>query len=193
MIGQLNVPINSLIGFMQNCQDAKISLERLARIHDKDNEVKESDNNVEALPANKDINFKNVFFRYGSQATQWVLEDLTLRILQGKVTAVVGASGSGKITMLKLLLKFNAPNMGAVQVGANSLENYNSDYWRKNVGVVMQKASFSPIPLPVISPNRIQTVLLIKNGCLPLPALPISKNLSKAFQTDIKRASAQAV
>ncbi|MCB0576616.1 MAG: peptidase domain-containing ABC transporter, partial [Saprospiraceae bacterium] len=65
IIGQLNVPINSFIGFMQAYQDARISLERLAEIHDKEDEVKEGDNLIDQLPAVKDITFNNVSFRYG--------------------------------------------------------------------------------------------------------------------------------
>ena len=138
IIGQLNVPINSFIGFMQNYQDAKISLERLGEIHEKENETNEHDNNIDMLPVHKDITLKDVYFRYGSSESNWVLEDINLRIPEGKVTAIVGASGSGKTTLLKLLLKFHAPTSGTINIGNNNLSNYNSDFWRKNVGVVMQ-------------------------------------------------------
>ncbi|MCB0576617.1 MAG: ATP-binding cassette domain-containing protein, partial [Saprospiraceae bacterium] len=51
----------------------------------------------------------------------------------------VGASGSGKTTLLKLILKFYEPTEGLINVGANNLNNFDSDFWRKNIGVVMQE------------------------------------------------------
>lgn len=139
IIGQLNVPINSFIGFIQTYQDAKISLERLAEIHDKENEVKEGDDGIDRLPSVKDITFKNVSFRYGASTSPLVLENINLTIPAGKATAIVGASGSGKTTLLKLILKFYPPNEGSISVGNNNLANFDSDFWRKNVGVVMQE------------------------------------------------------
>ncbi|HTI10364.1 MAG TPA: peptidase domain-containing ABC transporter [Puia sp.] len=138
IIGQLNVPINSFVSFLQAYQDAKISLERMAEIHDKPDEIVESDNNIDALPKEKDLVFNNVYFRYGSDASPWVLENISLTIPEGKVTAIVGASGSGKTTLLKLILKFYPPTTGSIRVGNNNLSNFNSDFWRKNIGVVMQ-------------------------------------------------------
>lgn len=139
IIGQLNIPINSFIGFMQTYQDARISLERLAEIHDKEDEVKEGDNLIDQLPAVKDICFKNVSFRYGGATAPLVLEQINLTIPAGKVTAIVGASGSGKTTLLKLLLKFYAPTEGTISIGPNNLNNFDSDFWRRNIGVVMQE------------------------------------------------------
>ncbi|WAC42188.1 peptidase domain-containing ABC transporter [Pedobacter sp. SL55] len=138
IIGQLNAPITSFTGFIQSYQDAKISIERLSEIHDKDNETGVSESEIETLPLSKDIYIKNVNFRYGSQASPLVLEDLNFTIPEGKVTAIVGASGSGKTTLLKLILKFYDPTDGSIEVGKHSIANYNSDFWRKNVGVVMQ-------------------------------------------------------
>ncbi len=139
IIGQLNVPINSFIGFMQAYQDARISLERLAEIHDKEDEVKEGDNLIDQLPAVKDIVFKDVSFRYGGSTSPLVLEHINLVIPEGKVTAIVGASGSGKTTLLKLILKFYEPSEGLINIGPNNLNNFDSDFWRKNIGVVMQE------------------------------------------------------
>ncbi len=138
IIGQLNTPISSFVGFMQSYQDAKISLQRMAEIHDRENETNEESNNITSLPINKNIVFQNVSFRYGSEASPLVLENINLIIPEGKVTAIVGASGSGKTTLLKLILKFYKPNKGVINIGSTNLQNFNSEFWRKNVSVVMQ-------------------------------------------------------
>lgn len=139
IIGQLNTPVSAFAGFIQSYQDARISLERLAEIHNKENEVVDDNDNIDELPTNRDITFKNVSFRYGSQKSALILDNINLTIPKGKVTAIVGASGSGKTTLLKLILKFHDPTEGRIDVGSSNLSNINSDFWRKNVGVVMQE------------------------------------------------------
>lgn len=139
IIGQLNAPVSSFTGFIQSYQDARISLERLGEIHNRENETGLNEDELDALPASKEISFKNVSFRYGSATSPLVLDHINLTIPEGKVTAIVGASGSGKTTLLKLILKFYCPTEGTIEVGKQNINNFNSDFWRKNVGVVMQE------------------------------------------------------
>ena len=67
-----------------------------------------------------------------------MLEDLNLEIPKNKVTAIVGASGSGKTTIVKLLLGFYPPNRGKVRVGSTELADVNPHVWRRHTGAVMQ-------------------------------------------------------
>ncbi|SHG70420.1 peptidase domain-containing ABC transporter [Flagellimonas flava] len=138
IIGQLNLPINNFITFLQTGQDAKISLERLAEIHAKKDEEEANDNLISEFPKNKVIEIKNLSFRYGGQTSPWVLKDINLKIPEGKVTAIVGASGSGKTTLIKLLLKFYNPTTGTISVGNTKLKNIHARFWRSNCGTVMQ-------------------------------------------------------
>ncbi len=138
IIGQLNLPINNFITFIQSGQDAKISLERLAEIHDKEDEEDDTLELVKELPKSRGIRIRNLSFRYGGKSSPKVLEDLTFDIPQGQTTAIVGASGSGKTTLIKLLLKFYAPSKGDIKVGNIKLGNLGTTYWRKNCGSVMQ-------------------------------------------------------
>jgi len=137
IIGQLNLPINNFIGFIQAGQDAKISLERLAEIHEKENE-EENSALLKELPTDKSIQINNLSFRYGGKRSPKVLKNISLKIPEGKVTAIVGASGSGKTTLLKLLLKFYEPRKGSIRVGNQDLRNLSTSFWRKNCGCVMQ-------------------------------------------------------
>lgn len=139
IIGQLNAPVTSFTGFIQSYQDARISLERLGEIHNKTNEAGLHEDELDVLPPSKEITFNDVSFRYGSATSPLVLDHISLTIPEGKVTAIVGASGSGKTTLLKLILKFYNPTGGVIEVGKQNINNFNSDFWRKNVGVVMQE------------------------------------------------------
>ena len=138
IIGQLNLPINNFITFIQTGQDAKISLERLAEIHDKEDEENESLEPIKVLPENRGISLKKLTFQYGGKTSPKVLNRISLEIPQGKITAIVGASGSGKTTLIKLLLKFYDPTTGTIHVGNTNLKNLGTSFWRKNCGSVMQ-------------------------------------------------------
>ncbi len=68
-----------------------------------------------------------------------VLNDVSLTIPAGKVTAIVGASGSGKTTMLKMILGFYQPVSGEIYLGKTPLKNYSESCWRRECGCVMQE------------------------------------------------------
>lgn len=137
IIGQLNSPINEFIEFIQEMQDAKISLERIGEIHDQENEEKKDAEQLNLDLESKDLNLVNLSFKYDG-LSPYVLENINLNIPQGKVTAIVGTSGSGKTTLMKLLLKFYKPTQGEIRLQDTSLENFSSRMWRSKCGVVMQ-------------------------------------------------------
>ncbi|MFT5166828.1 MAG: ATP-binding cassette subfamily B protein [Saprospiraceae bacterium] len=137
IIGQLNAPLQQMIAFVRNLQDAEISLERLGEIHDKDDEEDVNEPHLEVIPENADIKFENVSFQY-NKLSDMVLEEVDLIIPKGKVTAIVGTSGSGKTTLVKLMLGFYAPTKGTIRVGSIGLENISKRLWRSKCGAVMQ-------------------------------------------------------
>ncbi|RLJ23097.1 ATP-binding cassette subfamily B protein [Chryseobacterium sp. 7] len=137
IIGQLNSPLLQLIDFIKQTQDAKISLERLGEIHDKDDEEDKNEQYVMDVPK-RDIEIKDMSFRYiGSDVP--VFENLSLTIPYQQTTAIVGASGSGKTTLLKLLMKFYDPDQGEIRIGNTNMKNISPRYWRDHCGVVMQE------------------------------------------------------
>lgn len=138
IVGQLNAPIGQIMAFVHSLQDAKIALERLSEIHNKEDESENVINEISELPANFDIKLKNVSFRYKG-SNQFVLDDVSLEIPSNKMTAIVGASGSGKTTLMKMLLKFYNPTNGEIKVGFTPLDLVKHSYWRSLTGVVMQE------------------------------------------------------
>ena len=138
IIGQLNAPVEQLMNFLYSLQDVKISLERINEIHEMENE----ENNKEALNAfhdqDKSLSFKNADFKYDPHNPNKTLDGINITIPEGKVTAIVGTSGSGKTTMIKLLLGYYPLLAGEITIGSTDLQKYNLKWWRKHCGVVMQ-------------------------------------------------------
>ncbi len=138
IVGQLMSPIEQFISFSRAFQDAKISLERLAEIHGKEDEELLGGDRLNTLPDDRTIRLEDVCFSYDGADRDYVLEHIDLTIPHNKVTAIVGASGSGKTTIVKLLLGFYEPNKGDVRIGDTSLRNLNPRVWRAKTGSVMQ-------------------------------------------------------
>ncbi|MFK7784431.1 MAG: peptidase domain-containing ABC transporter [Crocinitomicaceae bacterium] len=138
IIGQLNGPIQQLIGFVYSLQDAKIALERLSEIHEKEDEEPNDEEKISYVEPGGDIELKDVYFRYRG-ATENVLNGLNLTIPHRKTTAIVGSSGSGKTTLIKMLIKFYEANEGIINYGNVNLNNIAQNSWRSKCGVVMQE------------------------------------------------------
>lgn len=137
IVGQLNAPFDQFIAFIRSAQDARISLTRMAEVTDVTPEEDPTVQTIRDIPQEADIVLDKVGFAYSPLSPQ-VLSGIELTIPAGKVTAIVGASGSGKTTMLKLLLGFYPPTEGKVSVGSIPLQAINKSAWRSKCGTVMQ-------------------------------------------------------
>lgn len=139
MVGQLTVPLQDIMLFFQDLQDARTSFERLNEIQQKANENDEGKLTLEA-GSGSGFNIVNLSFKYPGIHNPFVLRGVNLFIPEGKITAIVGTSGSGKTTLMKLLLAFYQPQKGCILVGDNDLKDINTDDFRKQCGVVIQDA-----------------------------------------------------
>lgn len=138
IIGQLNVPIEQLMSFIYSMQDVKISLERINEIHEKENEESHPNAFTTFQGMDKSLRLHQVDFKYDPHNPQKVLDQVEFQIPEGKVTAIVGTSGSGKTTIIKLLLGYYRVLGGEVFIGQTPLSHYNLKWWRRQCGVVMQ-------------------------------------------------------
>lgn len=136
IVGQMNGPLQQLVGFIRSAQDAQISMERLGEIHAMEEEASGSDQ-LQLISEPGDIEIENLSFQY-NKLSNTVLGGINLSIPTGKVTAIVGRSGSGKTTLLKLLLGFFPPTEGSIRVSGLHLNAISNDYWRDQCGAVMQ-------------------------------------------------------
>lgn len=138
IIGQLSAPVSQAIGFAQSLQDAKISLERLNEIHNREDEEQAAGERLDTLPDYDALRLEDVCFSYDGADRDYVLDHLNLTVPRHKVTAIVGASGSGKTTVVKLLMGFYPPVRGHVRVGNTDLGDLDPHLWRAHTGAVMQ-------------------------------------------------------
>ena len=138
ILGQLNIPVNSLITFILSAQDTQISLARISDIHLQDDEENKIEDSIRQLPIDKSINVNNLSFRYGSKNSPLVIKNINFTIPQGKITAIVGASGSGKTTLIKHLLRIVNPSDGVINIGNTTLNSLSVSFWRSKCGSVMQ-------------------------------------------------------
>lgn len=136
IVGQLNSPVEQIMGFIYSVQDVKISLERINEIHLGRDEEKED--GAEEFGAEKSIDIRDVDFKYDRFALKKTLDGVSLSIPAGKVTAIVGASGSGKTTLIKLMLGYYATLAGNIVIAGRDIGDYSMKWWRRHCGVVMQ-------------------------------------------------------
>ena len=139
IIGQLNSPVEQIMGFIYQWQDVSISLDRMNEIHTQQNEENEDRNKTQISDVNADIHIQDLSFKYDGARPDYVLNDINLTIPKNRVTAIVGASGSGKTTLIKLMLGFYEPNEGDISIGNENLSTFNLTWWRSQCGTVMQE------------------------------------------------------
>lgn len=139
IIGQLNGPISQFIGFIQSAQDAKISLERLGEIHDREDEETAEDGKIQDIPPSSSLEIRNLTYQYEGPHSPKVLDNISMTIPACKITAIVGMSGSGKTTLIKMLLGFYKPISGEILLNNVNLDHYSPHQWRMKCGIVMQE------------------------------------------------------
>jgi len=147
ILGALNNPVQQFSAFIQELQDAKISLERLNEIHAEEDEAQQPVHKQLQLQSEAaSISIRELSFGYFSGEDEKVLRNISLEIPAGKVTAIVGMSGSGKTTLLKVLQKFyDEKYRGEIKVGTTGsgtdtpeLKQIVPKTWRDRIGTVMQ-------------------------------------------------------
>lgn len=138
IVGQMTGPIDELLDFIYQAQDATISLERMEQIYEEEDESEPEDAMIFDFMSG-DLLLEKVYFAYPGAVSSPIFQSLSLRITEQKVTAIVGASGSGKTTLIKLLLQLYPLSAGNVHVGEVPLNDIDKTAWRSRCGVVMQE------------------------------------------------------
>jgi len=184
IVGQLTSPIEQFITFARSFQDAKISLERLGEIHQREDEEQNISLKLKELPDDRTLKLENLSFSYDGADRDYVLENINLTIPENKVTAIVGASGSGKTTLIKLLLGFYEPNKGTIKLGETPLKHLNPHMWRSKTGSVMQDGFIFSDSIAgniaagqeVIDPERLRHAVTVANIRDFIDSLPLGYN-----------------
>ncbi len=129
-------PISHLTTNFNDFKQAQASFKRLEKINQ---QPIESDykNSQDIKIMHGKIEFKDVSFSYLKDIK--VLKDINLKISRGEIIAFVGASGSGKTTMLSLILKFIKPDKGAIYIDDKNISNINTKSIRSKIAIVQQQ------------------------------------------------------
>ena len=136
LFANVSAPIRQLHRIYDDMNDALIYAEGFFGILHADGEV-EATGQHHPQTVKGDFELRNVDFTY-SNGTQ-ALFDVSMRIPSGKITALVGLSGAGKSTIVNLLDKFYEPQQGTITLDGVSLGEWDTEWLRENVGLVLQK------------------------------------------------------
>lgn len=129
-------PIRSLGRVISNLSKAGISIDRLRYIMNAEVEVDSSD--ARDIDMYQDITFDHVCFKY-ENSTKNILDDVSFKIEAGKTVGILGATGSGKSTLMYLLDRLYDVSSGNIYVGDTNLKDIRLDCVRKNIGIVLQE------------------------------------------------------
>ncbi len=131
-------PAKNIANAYASIQRGLVSGERLFKILDAENKIKESDNCTELKEFTNSIEYKNVWFEYNSQTP--VLKDISVKISKGEMVALVGPSGAGKSTFADLLPRFYDVTKGAIFIDGVDIRDYSLHSLLSIMGIVTQES-----------------------------------------------------
>ncbi|RLE87983.1 MAG: ABC transporter ATP-binding protein [Thermoprotei archaeon] len=121
---------------------AKISMKRLTDILGTRSEVLEASDASDIKIRYGSINFENVWFSYDDKS--WVLKGINLNIEPGEIVAIVGPTGSGKTSLLHLLLRLYDPQKGRICIDGIDIKKFKLESLRRQIGIVHQDIFLFP-------------------------------------------------
>lgn len=135
--GQAFGPIGYLVNQIDDIIRDLVSVERLKTFLDTKPDLVDGPNAIELKKTKGEIEFKNLTFRYKKEK-DLVVNNLNIKVNSGETLALVGKSGVGKSTLVKLLLRFYDPIKGSISIDGINICNIKQKSLRENIGVVMQ-------------------------------------------------------
>ncbi len=137
LFNNVSAPIRQLHRIYDQMNDALIYSESFFNVLNAEHET-EATGDYQSPKVSGKFELKDVSFTYpdNKEAT---LFNINMRIFPGKSTALVGLSGAGKSTLINLLDKFYQPDSGTILLDGVSLQNYDTEFLRDHIGLVLQK------------------------------------------------------
>ncbi len=130
-------PIQRLAQIWQEFTSARVSIKRVADILDMPTEPMMLTGKTELPPLAGDIEFVDVSFKYHDNSPS-ALQNVSFTVGQGEVVGVVGSTGSGKTTLVKLLQRLYVPTAGKVMIDGHNVISMDGGWLRSQIGVVAQ-------------------------------------------------------
>ncbi|RMZ92136.1 hypothetical protein DV736_g626, partial [Chaetothyriales sp. CBS 134916] len=135
-MAQLQAPLNFFGTFYRTIQNNLINSERMLELFKEQPIVADSENATEMKDCKGDITFEDVTFSYDSRRD--AAHNLSFHCAAGTTTALVGESGGGKSTVMRLIFRYYNPSSGRILVDGRDVQDITIDSLRSNIGVVPQ-------------------------------------------------------
>ena len=135
-VRNLTQPIAQLAQVSNMLQSMAAAAERVFEFLSEEEEDQLAENPVQIDKAKGMVDFEHVQFGYTPDKI--VIQDFTSHVDPGQTVAIVGPTGAGKTTMVKLLMRFYDVNSGAIKIDGHNIKDFNRADLRKNIGMVLQ-------------------------------------------------------
>ena len=129
-------PLNDIANIFNTLQSALAGAERVFEVLDQKEEIEDKKECKELANVRGNVEFKDVSFGYNEDNI--VLHDISFKVEEGKSLAIVGATGSGKTTIVNLLTRFYEITKGSITIDGVDIRDYSRDSLRSNFGIVLQ-------------------------------------------------------
>jgi ABC-type multidrug transport system fused ATPase/permease subunit len=133
-------PIQALSQVYTTYQAGMAALDKIFELLDEQPDLRDAPDAIEMPPLRGEIDFDHVSFRYGKEDEGgFALHDVDLHVPPGQTVALVGATGAGKSTLVKLVARFYDPVEGAVRIDGHDLRTVTQQSLREQLGIVPQE------------------------------------------------------
>lgn len=129
-------PITQVAQVSGMLQAMVAAAERVFEFLEEDEEVKDPENDIDTSKIKGNVEFKDVEFGYDEDKI--IINDFNAKVTEGQKIAIVGPTGAGKTTMVKLLMRFYDVNNGAILVDGHNIKDFKRGDLRKMFGMVLQ-------------------------------------------------------
>lgn len=129
-------PINTIFNNLNELEDSMVAANRVYMFLDEPNDTRIFDGKTPPEEIEGHVEFKNVHFSYVQNHE--VLHGINLDVKPGQTIGIVGHTGSGKSSLMNLLLQYNDTDSGEILLDGQNIEEYNKTLYRHHCGIVLQ-------------------------------------------------------
>jgi ATP-binding cassette subfamily B protein len=131
-------PLDKFSGLLFNLTKSQVAVERLLELLENESIIKDSPDAIEAPKFRGEIEFVDVSFSY--MKNEYILKNLSFKVHPGENIAIVGHSGTGKTTLVSLLMRFYDPQHGKILFDGCDIRNFKLESMRNQITIVLQDA-----------------------------------------------------
>lgn len=133
---QITNSLMMLVNLIIDISRAQASAARISEVFECEASIKEKESPL--LPENYDVEFRNVSFKYGKDGEN-VLKDLSFMLKEGQTIGIIGATGSGKSSLVSLIPRLYEATSGQVLIGGCDVKDISVQHLRSSIGIVLQE------------------------------------------------------